>query len=240
MLNVHPALLERLSGQLPAGAKFISALSDNSETSSFVIEIDGKQSRIDMPKVPFNDKGLSLQISARQGEVLEDVIDRVSEKYGLCLVKQVDYWNKNPVNFESTDSITVKVPLLLDAIFYNGSFVIRITNDDKDFVRDIDPSKVSYIHQQTSLALCSKIFVRDAPSFTGNNLNVNFVKDIQKYLKSVGINLTKKQTDLWLVGEVVQVINDGVSDIVLVHTDGVVYSLRAKLTEDDAPLQRIK
>lgn len=240
MLNVHPALLEKLTKQLPKGRVIVNAVTSNFEMSSFYIEDEEKhQERVDMKKAPFNANGLTLQISAKEGMVMEDVIEQLSGKYGLCLVKQVDYWDKSLVDFAGGNSLTIRVDILVDAIFYNGSFSFRITNEETDTIKDIKTTGIDYSQPQISLALCSKIFIRNAPSFTGNNLNVDFVGEVVGYLKQVGISVTKKVNDSWLIGEVLNVYNDGVSDIIMINVNRSVYAIRVKLEKGDLPIERV-
>lgn len=181
MNSLHPALVKNFLNQIPGATSILGI--EQGEPGTFVIlaEINGKEERLEVPKGDLSDrlKSSRLNVRAKPGATFSDVLQQLSDDYGLYWVKGVDY----PIN-EATavGTLTVNVP---DTSFmWQGSVTLTVYSAEE---RCKDPIHIPLESARTALLLAQKIFHTDASVVTPKgNLTQKVAETIVAYLKEYG------------------------------------------------------
>lgn len=236
--NVHPEVLKRVQGQLPEGSIITSASSESETGSVFMVTYRGRERRTLMPKASTCNflANRVVEIEAKQGDKLNDLISVISDTYRLYLVPGVDYTvPKETVDFGCQGIIQHSFPILEKSVSLYGTVSFNIKNKDVcNRPKERLPTDLTL--QQIQLALVSKVFVPIGKVFEGNKLTVGFSQQLVQHLHSLDLapNLTPKKFG---VGPVLDDYQDGVSRLVVVKTfDDNVVAIRYEADEEDKPV----
>ena len=219
MNNVHPRVLSILTAQLPAGAEIQSVVAETDQAVLTVL-IDGEVKQLGVPKT-HADLYLGwqqLEVMAEEGDSWETVMEAISKKYRLYLMPGVDYEVDDGVlSFEGAKSLVKTVTLLPTAVTLLGSLNIQVKDKTQ-----YDRPKVALVcdlsEQKTQLALISKVFpTYDVIVVGAGGLGSSLGNVLVEHLQNMGIEYIPDLADV-LVTEVVELINDGVSDVAIVKT----------------------
>lgn len=218
MNNVHPRVLSILSSQLPEGSVIESVIAEERQSVINTL-INGEAKPVTVPKT-YVDLYLGWQhveVMAEEGDLLETVMEAVSRKYRLYLVPGVDYEVKDgKVVFEGANTVSFSVPLLPTAVTLYGDMNIQV-KDKVKYARPKVAIACSLSEQKTQLALVSKVFPTYDVIVIGGGLGSSLGASLMEHLQTIGVECIPDLTDL-LTTEVVELINDGVSDVAIVKT----------------------
>ena len=241
MNNVHPRILGSILARLPEGSVIKSAKSVSTDNSVFEVEQGGATRELTVPKVDVYTylAGQDIEIVAKAGDRWETIMERVSSKYRLFLVPGVDY-TTDTAKVELSDEGSVKkmYEVLPDSVSLKGNIVVKVMCETQR-ARPTIAVCCALDEQKTQLALVSKVFpARNVILIGPGGLSAGFCDGLVEHLMDLGVELIPTAEDL-AGAEVVDLINDGVSDIAIVKTASeqmwfVRYRLLSASGEDSA------
>lgn len=222
MSNVNPRVLELVLASLPVGAVIQSGAAESPEKAVFVVQIGEETKRVTMPKVDVARylSGQRAEVMASEGDSWEDVMAAVSAKYRLYLAPGVDYEvDPGTVQFGVGGTLSTGVYILDTSIHVKGALTITVKDKAK-----FDRPKIAVCcplgEQKAQLALVSKAFPTAKVILIGaGGLGKDFVQSLAAELIHHTIEGAPSVSDM-LVAEVVDLINDGVSDVAVFRTEG--------------------
>lgn len=226
--NVHPVFLERLKKQLPQGYSVLRAESESESAAVFFVEKDGQTQKAKM------NKGNLLQVmvrrapevSAREGDPLNLVIQELADAYDLHLLDKVDYDVEGAVvEFGSKAQYQVSVPMLESSISLTGVLIFTVKNKDAP-ERSKECIAVDLEEQRVRLALAGKIFeAADAPE---ERVPDDLAEKASTFVNSLGFKMSLSAED-FAEAEVVCQLKDGISNLLILQfVDGLVAPVRWK------------
>ncbi|MNM24600.1 hypothetical protein D3C81_350330 [compost metagenome] len=221
MNSLHPRVKQLLESQVGPGAQIVEATPGTSDYGHITVECEGVRTTVGVPKGDFATRfnGHIPAVVAVEGESMQEVLLRFSEKYALFLVPGVDVvLPEGNISFfgqldKSTTTFTVTAPPT--SVIWKGSILVQVFN--KDSV--IKPEGIARSNLEDSrvvLALSSKIFDGKGEVLSVNKdaLTLAFSKKVIAYLKTCGIT-SLSPNDLGQ-GELMDVVADGFSGIAVV------------------------
>jgi hypothetical protein len=241
MNNVHPRILGSILARLQEGSVIKSAKSVSADNSVFEVEQGGATRELTVPKVDVSTylAGQTIEIMAKAGDRWETIMERVSAKYRLFLVPGVDYTTDTAkVEFSEADSAVKTYEVLPDSISLKGSITVKAICGTQR-ARPAIAVCCALDEQKTQLALVSKVFPAHEVILIGpGGLPAGFCDGLIEHLTDLGIELIPSAQDL-AGAEVIDLINDGVSDLAIVKTASeqmwfVRYRLLSASGEDSA------
>lgn len=220
MNNVHPRILGSILSRLPEGSIIKSAASVSADNAVFQVEQSGVTRELTVPKVDVYTylAGQEIEVVAKCGDRWETIMERVSAKYRLFLVPGVDYEpDTAKVDLDDAESVKKMYEILPDSVSLKGSIVVRVLNETQR-KRPTIAVCCALDEQKTQLALVSKVFpAHDVILIGAGGLPAGFCDGLVDHLMDLGIELIPTAEDLGMA-EVVDLINDGVSDLAIVKT----------------------
>lgn len=220
MNNVHPRILGSILSRLQEGSVIKSAKSVSADHAVFEVEQDGVTRELTVPKVDVYTylAGQAIEIVAKAGDRWETIMERVSTKYRLFLVPGVDYATDTAaVEFGDEGSVMKMYEVLPDSISLKGSIMVKVMCGSQR-TRPTIAVCCSLGEQKTQLALVSKVFESHDIILIGpGGLPAGFCDGLVDHLMELGVELIPTAEDL-AGAEVVDLINDGVSDLAIVKT----------------------
>lgn len=220
--NVHPLFLESLLTRLPAGAKVVEASANTLEKAVFTIEtVEGLLQRVSVDKVDVVTYlgGQTAEAQVEEGDSWESVMLQVSEKYRLFLVPGVDYEiDSGKVEFSEGGQTMKGVAISPGSVSLSGVLSVNVRCKTR-FNRPTIAVCCALDDEKTQTALVSKIFpTYDVIVIGGSgSLPAAFSGLIHDHLTDLGVHYIPSLADL-VGAEVVDLLNDGVSDIVVLKT----------------------
>ena len=229
--NIHPELLARLESGLPDGAKITKAMTYDDKQSMILINYAGAEHETLMQKQNITPLFINRDVSieAKEGELLSDVIGRISDKYKMFLLKSVDYINSSEtVKFNDVNEIQNTLAILPDSISWYGNITYVIKNMETlpEYPKSVG-IELPLNYERIELALCSKVFAIKGSSFSGNQLSSGFCDVIIEHMKSCQIPLDEDAKEELGLGVIKSFLDDGVSKLVtVVIRSGIPYIIR--------------
>jgi len=219
-MNIHPRLKELFEAQAN-NHTLLEAFSPSPQVTVVVFQMDGytKRSRVMKADIGLRFAKVQPSVRAKEGESINEVIQRFSDKYGLYLLPGIDYdLVRQPVRFsESLDKNKVVVSLVISdvALGWYGKVSIDVLNEER--VRTVAGVATSVIeNMRLAVALSSKVFTGEENVLTPGRdaLTLNFVRRVYDYLKECGIKSLKPQS----LGQaqLIDLISDGISKIAVI------------------------
>jgi hypothetical protein len=235
--NVHPQVLERVQKQLPAEA-VIKVASASPRTTTFIVEYKGTERQVPMPKKDIDTYFGIFQrpeMTAGEGDKLADVIAAFSDKYGLCLLADVDYEvPEGVVAFDGAWELSYTLIVSEDStsLFGDCTFTVK----DKNRVpKVLEKVAVTLEEPTAALALAGKVIDGAGKVFTANQLTAAFSKKVVDLLVSLQVPGKFKATD-FSTAVVLDDVDDGISRMVLVRIlKGQQLAIRYTSTDKDRP-----
>lgn len=234
MSNINPRVLELVLASLPVGAVIQSGAAESPEKAVFAVQIGEDTKRVTMPKVDVTRylSGQRAEVMASEGDSWEDVMAAVSAKYRLYLTPGVDYEvDPGTVQFGVEGTLSSGVYILESSIHVKGSLAITV-KDKAKFDRPKIAVCCSLGEQKAQLALVSKVFpAYDVIVVGGGGLGKGFVQSLAAELIHHTIECAPSVADM-LEAEVVDLMNDGVSDLAVFRTpDDRLWFVRYRLLD---------
>lgn len=178
MNSLHPALVKNFLNQIPGATSILGIEQGESGTFVLVAEIDGKEERLDVPKseLAVRLKTTHLNVRAKPGATFTEVLQRLSDDYGLYWVKGVDY---NAIDTPAKGTLLVDVPS--SSFMWQGSVTLTVFSTEE---RPKDPIRIPLATARTALLLTQKIFQSDVSISTPKgNLTQKVAEAIIAYLQ---------------------------------------------------------
>jgi hypothetical protein len=221
MNNVHPRVLSLLTSRLPSGSVIESATVESLTQSAFSVRIGDEVKRVVMPKLDVTTYlgGQRPEVFANEGDKWADVMAAISAKYRLYLTPGVDYGvDDHTVEFGDSGTIVASIVISPDSVHLTGGFPLTVKDKTK-----FDRPKIAVCcalgEQKAQLALVSKAFpTYDVIVIGAGGLPKGFVQSLAADLVHVSIEHSPSVASM-LEAEVVELINDGVSDVAIFRTE---------------------
>lgn len=184
MNTLHPVLVKHFLNQVPDATSILGIEQGEPGTFVLIAEINGKEERLDVPKSELSArlKSTHLNIRANTGATFTEVLQRLSDDYGLYWVKGVDFVaNDTPAK----GTILIDVPS--SSYMWQGSVTLTIFSGED---RCKDPIRIPLNAARTALLLAQKIFRVEAGVITAKgNLTQKVAEQIITYLQGQGDGL---------------------------------------------------
>jgi len=152
MNTLHPALVKHFLNQIPGATSILGI--EQGEPGTFVLlaEINGQEERLDVPKSELASrlKTTHLSIRAKPGATFTEVLQRLSDDYGLYWVKGVDF-----IAIDTPAKGTLLVDVPSTSFMWQGSVTLTIFSGEE---RCKDPIRIPLESARTVLLLTQKIF----------------------------------------------------------------------------------
>lgn len=178
MNTLHPALVKHFLNQIPGATSILGIEQGEPGTFVLIAEIDGKEERLDVPKGELSTrlKTTQLNIRAKPGTTFTEVLQRVSDDYGLYWVKGVDF-----VANDAPAKGTILIDVPSSSFMWQGSVTLTIFSGEE---RSKDPIRIPLATARTALLLTQKIFQIDGGLTTAKgNLTQKAADSIITYLQ---------------------------------------------------------
>lgn len=230
---------EQVLKALPEGHEFTAIFSKSSEATMVKTRYEGRVYELTMPKVNINTLfSKTIVIPVGLDETFDDVYRRISERFGLGLVKGVDYYNANKVNPLNVLQY-YSLPILRDSYGYFGAINCFLTHASTSLstileYRDLTGVDQAYITKDmwTRTMLVSEIYSCDTPMFLEDGLSPGFARYLSDKLGS----RSSIKPDRLARGKVIDLINDDLSDILVLRLiNGMEYLIRFQSESGDLP-----
>lgn len=216
-----------VASRLPAGHTLIRMYSTGeTETSVETLQGTVKQTFI-MTKVDITPwfsriPTISLKADATHNELYA----LLSDVYSLGLRESIDYYNTSPVE-PTLVAKYIELPILKDSHGYTGMIQCRVIQDDFGAITghvERDLTQVDMLEPFTRLRirnyLAGNLFTYALPIFIDDRLSMGFIDYVSSisYDELGGIGPTLLRNEL-IQCVVVDVFNDGISDIMILKTE---------------------
>jgi hypothetical protein len=190
-------------------------MSENPTQGLFMVKREQGIKRVLMPKADvatyLGSQVVDLEVA--EGTSMEEVMQKLAEKYRLFLVPGVDYSVGNSrVVFGDQVTLSRTVPILKDSVSMRGVLTFTLRQKGKCDKPD-GILRPSLERERTQLALISTVFsVEEGQYLTGNQLTREFSETVLEYLTALKLEVMPTLEDL-AMGEVIDVLQDGVSKV---------------------------
>lgn len=231
--------------KLPKGHTYVRMYSTCSEETAVEVLHNGVPKTLTMPKINISKLFLNLPVFfVGSTETFNDLYKGISDKYGLGLVNGIDYYDPNKV--EPTEFMRyVDLPLLKDSHGYYGSIRCYVIKGTKGITSPGIQKDLTNVGQDIGTALmrlrsygmCS-VHTDRRPIFIRNRLSVGFIDSIVNKIESNGeANLASYCRTALIQAVVIDYLNDGLSDLILLRldTDETLF-IRFKSEKGDLPV----
>lgn len=178
-------------------------------------------------------------LSLPVGSTANDLYNAFSERFGLGLVKGVDYDDGSLLALYR-DFQYVTLTMSFDSLGYKGSIGVLV--NDIQFTlqgkleRNLNGADQHYLFSNGRVRayLCSKVFTSTVNLFSSNKLSRQFVSELQAQIKeALDIDFRYELEAGMAIGR----FNDGLSDLILFRTSsGYEYFLRFSSSVGDLPV----
>jgi len=181
MKLLHPSLINTLLAQIPGATEIVGV--EQGSAGSFVLAtlVDGKEEQIEIPKADLGGRLKASRVDLRvpKEATVSDVLQKLSDNYGLYWVRGIDYVASDE---PAPEILTVEVPP--SSYVWSGSVIVMVHKVTK---RCKDPVRVPLDTARVQLLLSQKVFVSEASLFTAKgNLTQKAADEIVAYLESYG------------------------------------------------------
>lgn len=240
MKNIHPRLVDRMNAQLSMGTVITGAVSASEDTAIVFVKTGAQKNQFNLPKADiaarYPQAATTLTVDA--GVTYNEVVDQLSARDNLYLILGVDVEPSDEViEFDVNGRGEASLAILPDSIIHKGSIKLNLVLRDKVLAVNTKSFALPLQYEKIALALVRKVFTVKGNVFTGNQLTKVFCQAVISYLTSFKFDLYSDALKQMQQGQVLDVVNDGVSDIVVFRTlGGVTYLIRFQTHEDDAPV----
>lgn len=221
--------------KLPANYTFVDMFSINGSETNITVKINGITTNLIMPKVDIGKWFINpVVLTVDRYTTYDQLYNRVSELFGLGLIKGIDYFNQELVGVPE-HALTVSLPILENSHGYFGSINCLVLDSKKTFNTDLQVRNVKEFNQafvmmqlRMKTFLSSNIFRIRTPTFQGYRLTIEFVNLLVKdFDEMFGQGYKEMYRDEFLYGTVTKVFNDGLTDIcVLTSMSGESFFIR--------------
>lgn len=221
MNTLHPRIKQLLESQAGPGAQIVETTPGTGDYGHITVEREGVRTTVGVPKGDFATRfnGHIPTVVASEGESLQDVLLRFSEKYTLFLVPGVDVaLPEDTVSFASQldrSTTTFTLSAATTSVLWKGSVLVQVFNKDS-VIKPDGLAKPDLEDSRLVLALSGKIFEGKGEVLSTNkdSLTLAFSKKVIAHLKTCGIT-SLTPNDLGQ-GELMDVVADGFSGIAVV------------------------
>lgn len=243
MNNVHPHVLSSVQALLPKGAVIVSAAADGYDNSIFMVNTGSDVRPVKMPKVDVATYllGKTIEVQAEEGDSWASVMEGVAEKYSLHMLAGVDYIVRDgSVSFEEGDVFTTGFDVPESSVSMTGSLLLTVRNKASMAKADtVLKADLGVVKAQMAVASviydCGVIIVGG-----GGHLPKGLIDTITFNIKEHALEYTPTYDDL-VEAEVIEVVNDGVSDIAIVKTSkDMLWYIRYRLLAESKPVKKKK
>ena len=236
---------DEVATRLPTGMKMVRMYSTGEKETSIEVIRDTVKHTLSMPKVNIADYFRKTPIVRTfPGETYNDLYARISKIYALGLEQAVDYYNVAVVESNDADMVYVTLPINKDSYGYYGSISVYLTRDPLGLSEEVLERDLAGVSQQYSLSflkfkshLVSQVYTSDRPIFVDNRLSIGFVTNIMSSANGSLNGKSEYYRDELIVGVVIDMFSDGLSDLVLIKLrNGQLVLLRFKSEVGDLPV----
>lgn len=243
MNNVHPHVLSSVQSLLPKGAVIVSAAADGYDNSIFMVNTGSDVRPVKMPKVDLATYllGKTVEVQAEEGDTWKSVMKAVAEKYSLHMLPGVDYIEREGViSFDEGDVFTTGFDVPESSVSMTGTLLLTVRSKASAAkAAAILRAELGVVKAQLAVAAtvydCGVIIVGG-----GGHLPKGLIDTITFNLKECGLEFAPTFDDL-LESEVIEVVNDGVSDIAVVKTSkDMLWYIRYRLLAESKPGKKKK
>lgn len=178
MNTLHPALVKHFLNQIPGATSILGIEAGEPGTFVLIAEINGKEERLDVPKSELFTrlKNTHLNIRAKAGTTFTEVLQRLSDDYGLYWVKGVDF-----VANDAPAKGTLLIDVPSSSFMWQGSVTLTVFPAEE---RCKDPIRIPLSTARTALLLTQKIFqVEGVLATPKGNLTQKVAESIVAYLE---------------------------------------------------------
>lgn len=243
MNNVHPHVLSSVQALLPKGAVIVSATADSYNTSVFTVNLGTENRPMKMPKVDLSTylQGKTVDVQAEEGDSWNSVMEKVCEKYSLHMLAGVDYIvREGSVSFEEGDVFTTGFDVPESSISMTGTLLLTVRNA-ATATKLGTPLKADLAVTKAQMAVAATIYDCGVIIVGGSgHLPKGLIDTITFNMKEYGLEYTPTFDDL-VEAEVIEVVNDGVSDIAIVKTSkDMLWYIRYRLLAESKPSKKKK
>lgn len=230
--------------KLPKSCTFVRMYSTCSEETHIEVLKDGKPLVLSMSKVNISDyfyKTPVFFIGAKK--TYNDLYKMISDKYGLGLVDGIDYYDANVI--EPTENMQyVEMPVLKDSYGYYGDIRCYIVKGTDGITSPAIEKDLSGEGSDLGLSLVrlraygmTSVHTDKRPIFVKNRLSVGFIDSIVGKIEKNGeTSLASYCRDVLIQAVVIDNINDGISDLILLRLkSGETLFIRFKSEKGDLP-----
>lgn len=216
-----------VAGRLPAGHSLIRIYSTG-ETESNIETIAGSvKHTFNMAKVDISPWFFKVPtISLKANATYNDLYAALSDVYSMGLAEGVDYYNSSPVKPTEVRQY-VELPFLKDSYGYRGEMRCYYVKDDFGGITGQVERNLTTVDMTEGFArlkirnyLAGNLFTYSRPIFVEDRLSIGFIDYVSSIsydeLGPVGPGLLRNEL---IRSTVVDVFNDGISDIAILNTD---------------------
>lgn len=230
---------------LPAGSTYVRMYAIS--TSKTIVEVikGGKTVHFTMDKINLSTLFTRIPvITISSSATYNDLYARISDVYSLGFTKGVDFFNGELVNPTSSMRY-IELPVMNDSYGYFGAircrvvlsgYDIPINEVNKDFTETGNLGAFDFIKFKT--LVMTRIYTLSTPMFIGDKITLEFTNLIlSKMTDHFDDEFIKKAEENLLYSTVVMVVNDGLSDIVILRLkDNLDLFIRFKSNLSDLPV----
>lgn len=241
MNNIPVGIDELINQQSPPGAVVVDTISIDKNNSVLVVNRNGIEERVPMVKRdvgPLFDLAPAV-IAAEPAELMNDVIARLSLRYRLSLLLDVDYgFGERKVDFKDDSSLTFMLTIKEDSILNTGRCMVTVYDKSKITFcnlqeKDLSNKGLPLFYERYAIALSTTILSNpDGDVFTGKRFTRRFSEIITDRLALTGLVVDRQELiDNIALGEVLMKTHDGISHLAISITrDGMPFYVRYKET----------
>lgn len=244
MNNIPVGIDELINQQLPPGAVVVDTISIDKNNSALVVNRNGIEERVPLVK---RDVGplfdlVPAVIAAEPNELMNDVIARLSLRYRLSLLLDVDYgYGERKVEFKDDNALTFMLTIKDDSILNTGRFMVTVYDKSKTSFcnlpeKDLSTKSLPLFYERYAVALSTTILSNpDGDVFTGKRFTRRFSEIITDRLALTGLVVNRQELiENIALGEVLMKTHDGISPLAISITrDGMPFYVRYKETVVD-------
>lgn len=219
MNTASDKVIELIKNRLSEDTEFISVISAGLKVSSVTVFKNGNTLKVPMDKVStldhINDR--IIEVTVNEGDTVDSAIAKLSEDYAMYFLSGVDYpSDTSPIVFNGADTITYRVTLNEACVSMYGSIEIVFRNQ-ATCLRCQGVQKPELNKIKLRLALACKLFTTyDVIVVGGSGIGRGLALNIASHVNQV-IGIEVIEPGLLQAAEVVDLFNDGVSDIAIIQ-----------------------